>query len=174
MKTPEHDANGACGRLADYLQTHKDSLLKRWLAQARADSAVQSHSLSKLELVDHVPRIFDALVQALRNRCSQTQNDVQEITARHTVIRWVQRYDLRAVLREVSLLRTEFVRQLIAFDEQDGDLGSEARLLNATTIHRILDDIVMDATDTFLKLEGRVDGDGPDDPFEPKSLRSPA
>lgn len=160
MKSSGRDSNGACGRLADYLQAHKDSLLKQWLAQTRADSAVQSDSLSKLELVDHVPGIFDALVQALRYRCSETKSDVQEITARHTVIRWVQRYDLRAVLREVSLLRTEFIRQLVAFDEQDIDEGSGARLLNATTIHRILDDIVMDATDTFLKLEGRGDDDG--------------
>jgi hypothetical protein len=166
MRAPEQDANGGCGRLADFLQAHKASLLKQWLARTRADSAIQSDSLSRLELVDHVPGIFDALVQALRHRCSETQGDVQEITARHAVIRWVQRYDLRAVLREVSLLRTEFIRQLISFDKQDGTLGSEARLLNAMTVHRILDDIVMDATDTFLKLEGRSDGDAADDPFE--------
>ena len=158
MKNSDLDPNAACGRLADYLQSHKDLLIKEWLAQARSDSEVLSDSMSQLELVDHVPKIFDAMVQALRNRCSQTKSDVQEITARHTVIRWVQRYDLRAVLREVSLLRTQFVRQLLAFDEQNMELGGNARLLNATTIHRILDDIVMDATDTFLKLKGRVEG----------------
>jgi len=133
--------------------------MKNWLAQARADSAVLSDSLTQLELVDHVPKIFDAVVQVLRNQCSETESDVQEITARHTVIRWVQHYDLRAVLREVSLLRTEFIRQLLAFDEQNRGLGSDAGLLNATTIHRILDDIVMDATDTFLRLKERDDGD---------------
>lgn len=159
MKNSESDPNGACGRLADYLQTHKDSLMEAWLAQARADSAVLSDSLTQLELVDHVPKIFDAMVQVLRNQCSRTESDVQEITARHTVIRWVQHYDLRAVLREVSLLRTEFIRQLFAFDEQNTDLGSDARNLNATTIHRILDDIVMDATDTFLRLKDRGDAD---------------
>ena len=159
MKSSGVDPNGACGQLADYLQVHKDSLLKEWQAQARADSAVLSDALTQLELVDHVPKIFDAIVLALRNRCSETQTEVQEITARHTVVRWVQRYDLRAVLREVSLLRKEFVRQLLAFDAHNPGLGTDARLLNATTIHRILDDIVMDATDTFLQLKGRVSGD---------------
>ena len=160
MNHSEGDPNAACGRLADYLQSHKDLLIKEWLAQARADSEVLSDAMTQVQLLDHVPRIFDAMVQALRNRCSQTKNDVQEITARHTVIRWVQRYDLRAVLREVSLLRTEFIRHLLAFDEKNMDLGSNARLLNATTINCILDDIVMDATDTFLKLKDRADGYG--------------
>lgn len=158
MMNSNSDANAACGRLADYLQSHKDSLIKDWLAHARSDSEIMSDSMSQLELVDHVPKIFDALVMALRTRCAQSKSDVQEITARHTVIRWVQRYDLRAVLREISLLRTEFTRYLVAFDEQNEDLESDARLFNATTIHRILDDIVKDATDTFLKLQGRADG----------------
>jgi hypothetical protein len=160
MKKSEIDTSAGCARLADYLQSHKDALIEEWLAQTRSDSEVSSDSMSKLELVDHIPKIFDAMVQELRNQCSQTKSDVQEITARHTVIRWVQRYDLRAVLREVSLLRTQFIRQLLSFDEQNVDLGSNARLLNATTIHRILDDIVMDATDTFLKLKHRSDQNG--------------
>jgi hypothetical protein len=159
MKSSNLDPNAACGRLADHLQLHKDSLINAWLARARADSEVLSDAMSQLELIDHVPRIFDAMVEALRHRCSQTKSDVQEITARHTVVRWVQRYDLRAVLREVSLLRAEFVGQLLAFEGQNLDLDGNARLLNATTIHRILDDIVMDATETFLKLKDRGEED---------------
>ncbi len=130
--------------------------MKDWLAQAR--TTVPSNALTQLELVDHVPKIFDAIIEALRNECSETEDDVQEITARHTVIRWVQRYDLRAVLREVSLLRAAFIRQLLAFDENPNDFGSYARLVNAKTIHRILDDVVIDATDTFLKLKDRAAG----------------
>lgn len=159
MNAPERDPNAASGRFADYLQAHKDLMMRDWLARARADSEVLSDAMTQVELLDHVPKIFDAMVQELRDRCSVTKSDVQEITARHTVIRWVQRYDLRAVLCEMSLLRTEFVRHLLAFEEKNKDLGSEARLLNATTIHRILDDIVVDATDTFLKLKDRADAD---------------
>ena len=150
----------ACGRLADYLQSHKEPLMREWLTQARKDADVPSDALTKLELVDHLPNVFDAMIQALRQRCSDTtMQDVQEITARHTVIRWVQRYDLPGVVREVSLLRAEFIRHLLLFDEQNPDVGMGARLLNSTTIHRILDGIVMDATDTYLNLRARGDGD---------------
>lgn len=157
MTRPKADHDAACVRFAAHLQAQKDSMIKEWLAQVRADSAVATSSLSQPELVDHVPKVFDALVQALRNLCSETRSEVQEITARHTVIRWVQSYDLRAVLREVSLLRAEFVRELLAFDEQSEDLGAEARFANAKTVHSILDDIVWEATDTFLKLKDRDD-----------------
>ena len=147
----------ACGRLADYLQSHKEPLVNQWLAQARMDSGVQSDSLTKRELVDHLPNIVDAMIQALRQRCSDTTMEhVQEITARHIVIRWVQRYDLPEVVREVSLLRAECNRHLLIFD----DAGMDARLLNSTTMYRILDGIVMDATDTYLSLRARRDGDG--------------
>lgn len=156
MNQSDRDSSDACARLADHLQAHKDPLMKEWLAKARGDSAVLSDLLSNVELVDHVPRIFDAMLLELRSRCGGAKRDVQDITARHTVIRWVQHYDLRAVLREVSLLRAAFIRQLLVFDAENPDLGNEARLLNAMTIHRILDDIVNDATDTFLRLEGRA------------------
>ena len=153
-----HDA--ACGRLADYLQSQKESLIGGWVARAGMDSGVPSDALTKLELVDHVPKIFDAMVQALRQRCSDTtMEQVQEITARHTVIRWVQRYDLPGVVREVSLLRAEFIRHLLMFDELNPDLGMEAHLLNSMTIHRILDGIIMDATDTYLNLRARSDAE---------------
>lgn len=159
MASPDnHEA--ACGRLADYLQSHKEPLMSEWLTQAKIDSGVPSDSLTKLELVDHLPKIFDAMIQALRQRCSDTTMEhIHEITARHTVIRWVQRYDLPGVVREVSLLRAEFIRHLLIFDEQNPDVGMDARLLNSTTIHRILDGIVMDATDTYLNLRARRDGD---------------
>jgi RsbT co-antagonist protein rsbRD N-terminal domain len=161
-KNSESHQENACGRLADYLQSHKEALIGQWLAQARKDSNVPSESLTKLEIVDHVPKIFDAMILALRKRCSDTaMEDVQEITARHTIIRWVQNYDLQAVLLEVSLLRAQFIRHLLAFENEHLDIGSEARLLNSTTIHSILDDIVMDATDTFLKLRARSEGDRP-------------
>lgn len=130
-----------------------------WMAQTQRDAVVPSEALTKLELVDHLPKIFDAMIEALRQSCSvTTMEQVQEITARHTVIRWVQQYDLPGVVREVSLLRAEFIRHLLIFDEQNPDVGMSARLLNSTTIHRILDGVVTDATDTYLNLRARKDG----------------
>ena len=152
----ESDPTGDCGRLADYLYDNKDSFMHKWLMQARNDQEVLSDGLSNFNLTDHVPKIFDAILEALRNQCSQTHSDVQAITARHTVIRWVQSYDLRAVLREVSLLRTEFVYAMFTFNEQNPAISGSSHRMNASIIHRILDGVVLDATETFFKLDGRA------------------
>ncbi|MEO8672651.1 MAG: RsbRD N-terminal domain-containing protein [Tahibacter sp.] len=161
MTNREDSHEAASESLADFLQGRREALLNNWLAQASRDSDVPSESLTKLQLIDHVPKIFDAVIEAFRRqRSDATMEQVKDVTARHTIIRWAENYDLRAVLREVSLLRAEFVRHVLAFDEQPPDRGSEARLRNSMTLHRILDDIVMDAADTFLNLSARSDSDG--------------
>ena len=116
MMISPNDEDAACGRLADHLEMNKKLVMTEWLKQARADSVVLSDPLNRLELMDHVPMIFDAIVKVIRDRCGETTGDVQDITARHTIIRWVQRYDLRAVLREVALLRAVLIRPLLVFD----------------------------------------------------------
>ena len=146
-----------CNQLADFLERCAEELISAWLKRVREDSGVPSDALSKLELVDHVPKIVEAMIQALRKQCSEkTTEQVQDVTARHTIIRWVQSYDLEAVLREVSLLRAEFVHQLEVFDTEHPEHGNEARLFNAATIHRLLDEIETDATETFNSLKDRA------------------
>jgi hypothetical protein len=43
---------------------------------------------------------------------------------------------------------------LRAFEEARPDFDSASRLSASTTIHRILDDLLMEAVETFLKLTG--------------------
>jgi len=145
-----------CRQLADHLQLHKELFLTNWLKEAAADPAVPSDALTRLALLDHVPQMFDAMTHALRKHCSdEAMEQVQDIASRHTIIRWVQHYDLQGVLREVSFLRKEFIRHLDLFEQDSEASTSEARLFNALTVHGILDDIFMEATSTFLSLKTR-------------------
>ncbi len=135
---------------------HKEAILISWLQEAASDPIIPSDALTRLEVLDHVPQMFDAMTHALRRHCSEAaMENVQDIASRHTIIRWIQQYDLQAVLREVSFLRKEFVRHLGLFDEQISDLSSHAHIFNAQTVHGILDDIVMEAAITFLSLKAR-------------------
>lgn len=158
MKNSE-DLESACGQLAEYLQSRQEALISEWVTQVRADSGVPSDSMTKPEIIDHVPMIFEAILHALRQQCGATAAQVQEIAARHTIIRWVQGYDLHAVLREVSLLRAALIHYSHAFEDEHQHISNDARLFTSTTIHHILDDLVMDATDTFLTLRARADRD---------------
>ena len=160
MNSSEKRPESASGCLAEYLQEHREAIISEWVAQVRKDSDVPTDSLTKPEIVDHVPQIFDATVQALRQqRSDAATEEVQRISTTHTIIRWAQDYDLQGMLREISLLRAELIRHLRAFEEEQRSLGSDAHLHTSTTIHIILDDIVLDATEAFLRLKAQAGGD---------------
>lgn len=153
MKDTEAHPKSISGRLADYLESHKDVMTNEWVERVRKDPGVPTGSMTKLEIIDHIPLIFDAIIQALRQyRTDAAIEQLHTVAVRHTIVRWIERFDLQAVLREISLLRTEFVYHLRRFEEEHPDFGIGARLLASVTIHRILDDILMNAIDTFLKL----------------------
>ena len=129
-----------------------------WANRVRKDSGVPTGSLTKLQIINHLPLIFDAIIQALRqHRSDTTIEQVHQIAARHMIVRWIEHFNLQAVLRELSLLRAEFIYHLRVFEEEHPDFGIAARLFASTTIHQILDDAVIDTTNTFFKLAERDD-----------------
>ncbi|GAB2627883.1 RsbRD N-terminal domain-containing protein [Novilysobacter erysipheiresistens] len=161
MNKPDEPLPAACSRLAEYLQSHKDQVIREWITSVRWDPSVPSEALTKPEITDHLPNIFDAIVQAIRDECSNANVDqVQHLAARHTIVRWVQNYDLKAVLRELSLLRAGLIHHLSAFEDHAPDFGNEARRFTSTIVHRVLDDIVMDATQTYFGLKTQSDENG--------------
>ncbi len=157
MKSSEEQLGSACSQLADWLQSNAQALINDWVVQVSEDSVVPSESMTKPEIIDHVPQIFDEINHALRQQSSTTMQ-IHQFAARHTIVRWAQGYDLKGVLREISLLRTVFNRHSRAFEDQCQHISSDERIFVSTIIHRILDDVVMDATDTFLKLQARASG----------------
>jgi RsbT co-antagonist protein rsbRD N-terminal domain len=160
MKNTEVRPESASVRLAAYLESHKDAMTNEWVGRVRKDSAVPTDFMTKPEIIDHIPQIFDAIIQALRqHRSDTTIEQVHQIAARHTIVRWIEHFNLQAVLRELSLLRAEFIYHLRVFEEEHPDFGIAARLFASTTIHQILDDAVIDTTNTFLKLAERDDRD---------------
>jgi len=114
--------------------------------------------MTRPEIIDHIPDIFDAIIRALRQPLSETAAEqIQEASSEHVVVRWRKGYDLYGVLREIVALRIEFIYQLRLFEETHPEFLITQRLFASTTIHGILDYVICDATDKFLKLtEGKT------------------
>jgi hypothetical protein len=159
MTNSEEHLHGGHTELADYLQSHKDALIHEWIDKVRNDPDVPSGLLTQPELIDHVPKVIDSIIHALRQYTSETTfAQVREIASRHTVLRWVQGYSLHAVLREIALLRAEFIQSLRVFEDEHEYLSSTARLFTSTTIHSTLDNFATDAAEMFkLKAKARKD-----------------
>jgi hypothetical protein len=153
MQNTEALPESVSGRLASYLERHKDLITTSWVERVRSSLAVPTASMTRPEIMDHIPDIFDAIMRALRQPGdAAAMEQIQEISAQHVVVRWQKAYDLYAVLREIALLRTEFIYQLRLFEETHPEFGMTQRLFASTTIHRILDHVMADSTDKFLKL----------------------
>ena len=159
MKSLEiHAAENHCGQVTEYLQLHKKALVDEWCAQVKKEFGFACESMPKPEIVDHIPNIFDAILQAVRQyHGGTTIEQVRNVAARHTIIRWSQHYNLGAVLQEISLLRSTFVHYLCAFEDEHQHVDSNARLFTSTSIHIILDNVVADALELFLKLRAHAD-----------------
>ena len=153
MKDSEALPESVSGCLASYLQRHKELITTSWVERVRNTRAIPTDSMTRLEIIDHIPDIFDAIIRALRQPLSDTaMEQIQEISGEHVVVRWRKGYDLYAVLREIAALRTEFIYQLRLFEEAHPEFGITQRLFASTAIHRILDYVICDGTDMFLKL----------------------
>ena len=158
MQNSETHPESVTGRLASYPERHKELITSSWVERVRNSLAVPTAFMTRPEIMDHVPDIFDAIIQALRqSRDDAAMEQIQETSAQHVVVRWQKAYDLYAVLRELTLLRTEFIYQLRLFEETHPEFGMTQRLFASTTIHRILDYVMSDSIDKFLKLtQGRT------------------
>ncbi len=97
--------------VADYLENHKDQILKRWRRAAKQESK-ESKRLAKLddkELSDHIPTITDAVIAVWRG---QDSSQVSADCARHGSQRRVDGYTVIDVLWELTIFRRVFMAVL--------------------------------------------------------------
>ena len=153
MKNSEALPESVSGFLASYLERNKDLITTSWVERVRSSLAVPTASMTQPEIIDHIPEIFDAIIRALHQPLNDAaMEQVQETSTEHVVVRWQEGYNLYAVLGEIALLRTEFIYQLRLFEETHPGFGLTERLFASIMIHRILDQVMCNATDSFLKL----------------------
>jgi hypothetical protein len=150
MKDNKDRPEGISGRLADYFDSHKEEITNRWISRVRNDPHVPTGLMTKIEILDHLPLIIDAIVQALRQPNSGSAvEQLHQATVRHSIIRWIERFDLQAVIREVYLLRAEFIHHLRDFEEAHRGFDAASIHSASATIHRMLDDLLVDSKEVF-------------------------
>jgi len=136
----------------DYLSAQKETILNEWLKQVRQDAAIlPTETLSTFALKNHLPQIFDDLIETLLRSGSkivaeQTETDAME----HGATRMQQGYELTEMLRELKHLRAILIYHLRVFEEKNPGNSVADRLFDSTTLHGFLDEMAMGATDEYL------------------------
>jgi hypothetical protein len=132
------------------LRTGQDTIVRDWTEKVTADRRVNSDArLSYIQLIDHVPQIVEELQQAIGRDVRDGAQMLRE-GGEHGRQRWRQGYELKEVVRELTLLRATLVEFL---ERYSGALPARtpdelARSLNS--INLFMDDEIYRTVEAYL------------------------
>ena len=140
--------------LADWLAARRELVIIQWVAMAQEHLALRAKT--GYSLVDHVPQLFDDLIDGLRQMPpagilpgSPADHHARE----HARCCWEHRCGLEEMLEELSFLRTLLTGHLAVFEAECAAPGASACAMARRTVHRFLDDVASRSTREFVQRQ---------------------
>lgn len=134
------------GRL---LRNGQETIVREWTEKVTTDRRINSDArLSYLQLIDHIPNIVEEIQYALA--AGQTDGRILEEGRNHGRERWRQGYELKEVVRELTLLRATLNEFL---ERYGGALPARSPEDVTRTLNRInlfLDDEIYRTVEAYL------------------------
>ena len=131
------------------LENGQETIVRAWTEKVASDRRVNSDArLSYVQLIDHVPQIVEELRRALTD--PRADPLVFEQGKEHGRQRWQQGYELKEVVRELTLLRATLVEFL---DQYRAALTSQKPELLTRCYHRIngfMDEEIYKTVEAYL------------------------
>jgi hypothetical protein len=131
------------------LRNGQETIVRTWTEKVAADRRVNSDArLSYLQLVDHIPQIVEELQDALAD--GRAEPAMLSQGRQHGRQRWQQGYELKEVVRELTLLRVTLVEFLELYR---GALPVRTPEDLARSFHRInvfMDDEIYRTVEAYL------------------------
>jgi hypothetical protein len=131
------------------IKNGQETIVRTWTEKVTADRRVSSDErLSYLQLVDHIPQIVEELHDALANGAHGPATPCQG--GEHGRQRWRQGYELKEVVRELTLLRATLVEFIELYR---GALPPRAPDELTRSFHRInvfMDDEIYRTVEAYL------------------------
>ncbi|MDQ3806272.1 MAG: RsbRD N-terminal domain-containing protein [Acidobacteriota bacterium] len=135
--------------LSRLLRNGHEIIVRDWAEKVSADRRVNSADrLSYLQLVDHIPQIVEELRRALTEE--PPEGRMLRQGAEHGRQRWKQGYELKEVVRELTLLRATLLE---FFDRYRGALRfqtNEELSRSYQKINVFIDDEIYKTVEAFL------------------------
>ena len=131
------------------LRTGQDTIVRDWTEKVTADRRVNSDArLSYVQLIDHVPQIVEELQQAIArgDREAPMMCEGRE----HGRQRWRQGYELKEVVRELTLLRATLVEFLERYSGALPARTPEEMTRSLNHINLFMDDEIYRTVEAYL------------------------
>ncbi|HEX8296269.1 MAG TPA: sensor histidine kinase [Chthoniobacteraceae bacterium] len=137
--------------LADFLCARRAEITSQWIEQVRAERKIPSaDEIPRAQLMDHLPALFDHLADELRGAGREVQAAASHDARAHGEHRWLQQYRLEELLREVSVLRSVFMRHLLAFQAEHPDFIQEVEWQANQIVHSYFDSLATESSSCFV------------------------
>jgi len=145
--------------LAQRLRDRELEIIRAWINSVRNDSEIKSaRTISEPELVDHLPRLFNDLVDYLQGSGAQDcAKIVREEARKHSNQRWHQGYELAELLREIAIIRRliidEGLSSFFRLRPKYRDHHDDARDL----IDQFFENVIATSVDQYVELLSEID-----------------
>jgi signal transduction histidine kinase len=102
----------AASRFAEHLRVHQPTITDSWIEAVKRDPGIaSSRKLTRAELSDHLPALFNDLIDYLQASATEgTRQRVRREAQRHGDVRWKQGYRLIELLRELGTMHRLLLR----------------------------------------------------------------
>jgi signal transduction histidine kinase len=93
--------------LTQYLRERHPQIIQAWINAVRNDSGIKSsRTISEPQLADHLPRLFNDLVDYLKSSAAEDcAEKTRQESRKHGNQRWHQGFQLNELLREIAIIR---------------------------------------------------------------------
>ena len=144
----------AFARFGDFVLSRREEILQSWIAAVdRHPKISASDSLAYGQLLDHLPELCTELAALLKQSDAESvKRGARQDAKAHGWKRWRQGYKLDELIREICVIRREFVDTwLPAFGAINMDFDIEAQNGARRVVERFFDNVVIEATVQFVE-----------------------
>jgi len=146
-------ASSCFAGFGDFVLSHREEILQSWITAVDRDPKIStSDNLTHTQLLDHLPELCTELAALLNNPDADAiKREAKRDAKAHGWKRWRQGYKLDELIREICLIRRDFIEtSLGAFATINPEFDINAQNRARQIVERFFDDVIIEATVQFV------------------------
>jgi signal transduction histidine kinase len=140
--------------LGDFIIARREDITRYWVGAVDRSPRVESSTgLTFRQVLDHFPLLCSELADTLKWPAAEAPREqASRDSASHGRRRWQQGYRLDETIREICIIRRDFlIRWLETFETENGAMTSAAKKAAKRVIHEFFDNVMIDSTLQFVE-----------------------
>ncbi|MFL6515648.1 MAG: RsbRD N-terminal domain-containing protein [Chthoniobacterales bacterium] len=136
-----------------FILANQDEITRRWVtAVDRSPEVAASEDLTYRQILDHLPAICAELAFTLKQPgAPEIRQRIAQDASAHGRKRWQQGYRLDELIREICLIRRNFLDNwLDEFAAKNNSFDTANRNMARRIVERFFDDVIIDSTVQFV------------------------